>query len=157
MQTWWLCKQCSIHILNDEILSFGTKTTKTGKAPELKRGHCLIDWGCLIQTDFLNWIFLWLVRTVSILSINWPTLICMYPFANVWCDIYNLLKVSGFQNVLLIFQKTTEKFDKFPPKNLKSVQIIKITAPYSVFNTLNSPYNHRIIRKCLYFVDLTTF
>jgi hypothetical protein len=41
MQTWWLCKQCSVHILNDEILSFETKTTKTGKAPELKRSHWL--------------------------------------------------------------------------------------------------------------------
>ena len=36
-----LRKQCSIHILNDEILSFETKTTQTGKAPELKRSHWL--------------------------------------------------------------------------------------------------------------------
>ena len=35
----------------------------------------------------------------------------------------------------------------------------KIKALYNVFNTINSPYNHiySIIRKCLYFVDFTTF
>ena len=58
-------------------------------------------------------------------------------------------------------------FVNFPKKHRKIWQISaqkskkcsnhKITAPYSVFDTLNSPYNHRIIRKCLYFVDLTTF
>ena len=56
------------------------------------------------------------------------------------------------------------KFSKKPTKNLtnfcqgsKKWSNHKIKAPNSVFNTSNSPYNYIIIRKCLYFVDLTTF
>ena len=58
-------------------------------------------------------------------------------------------------------------FLNFPENNRKIWQISaqeskkcsnhKITAPYSVFDTLNSPYNHIIIRKCWYFFDLTIF
>ena len=58
-------------------------------------------------------------------------------------------------------------FLNFPKKQWKIWQISaqefkkwsnhKITAPYSLFNTLDSPYNHSIIRKCVYFVGLTTF
>ena len=43
-------------------------------------------------------------------------------------------------------------FLNFPKKHRKIWQKCsnhKITALYNVFNTLNSPYNHRIIRKCL--------
>ena len=54
------------------------------------------------------------------------------------------------------------KFSKKPTKNLtnfcpgsKKWSNYKIKAPNSVFNTSNNPYNHNIIRKCLYFVDLT--
>ena len=56
------------------------------------------------------------------------------------------------------------KFSKKPTKNLtnfcpgfKKCSNYKIKAPNSVFNTSNNPYNHSITRKCLYFVDLTTF
>ena len=57
------------------------------------------------------------------------------------------------------------KFSKKPTKNLtnfcpepKKWSNHKITAPpYSVFNTLNSSSNNMIMRKCLYFVDFTTF
>ena len=53
--------------------------------------------------------------------------------------------------MFLEYPKNQQKFDKKWSNH-------KITAPYtSVFNTLNSPYNHSNMRKCLYFVDLTTF
>ena len=53
-----------------------------------------------------------------------------------------------------IFQKTTEKFDKFLPWNLKSGQIIR----QNEFNTMNSSYlNYSSVRNCLYFDDFNTF
>ena len=57
----------------------------------------------------------------------------------------------------LNFPKNHRKIWQISAQKSKKCSNHKITAPYSVFNTLNSPYNHRIIRKCLYFVDLTTF
>ena len=56
------------------------------------------------------------------------------------------------------------KFSKKPTKNLtnfcpgsKKWSNYKIKAQNSVFSTSKNPYNHSITRKCLYFVDLTTF
>ena len=57
----------------------------------------------------------------------------------------------------LNFPKNQQKIWQISAPESKKWSNHKITAPYSVFNTLNGPYNHIIIRKCLYFVDLTTF
>ena len=58
---------------------------------------------------------------------------------------------------VLNFPKNQQKIQQISAPVSKKWSNHKIKAPYSVFDTLNSPYDHSIIRKCLYFVDLTTF
>ena len=58
---------------------------------------------------------------------------------------------------VLSFPKNQRKISQIFAPESKKWSNHRIMAPYSVFNTSNSPYNHRIIRKCLYLVDLTTF
>ena len=58
--------------------------------------------------------------------------------------------------MFLNFPKNQQKIWQISALESKKWSNHKITAPYIVFNTLNSPYNHSIIRKCLYFLDLTT-
>ena len=78
--------------------------------------------------------------------------------------ITDLLKVSQFQNVLLV----SSFRPKYQRKNLTISALEfwkwsnhKIKALYNVCTTLNSPYksysDYSIIRKWLYFVDLPTF
>ena len=59
--------------------------------------------------------------------------------------------------VIVLTKKPTKKFDNFCPRKFEKRSNHKIKAPYNVFNTLNSPYNHMyidnsIMRRCLYFV-----
>ena len=77
-----------------------------------------------------------------------------------WLSVFGLQKVSWFQSVLFIFQnfpKNQRKIWQISAPESKKWSNHKIKAPYSVFNISNSLKKHDIIRKCLYFVDLTTF
>ena len=59
--------------------------------------------------------------------------------------------------MFLNFPKNQWKIWQISAPESKKWSNHKIMSPCSVFNTLNSPNNFIIIRKCLYFVDLTTF
>ena len=54
--------------------------------------------------------------------------------------------------MFLNFPKNQRKIWQISAPESKKWSNHKITAPYSVFNTLIIPCNHRIIRKCLYFL-----
>ena len=58
---------------------------------------------------------------------------------------------------ILNFPKNKQKVWKISASESKKRSNHKITAPYSVLNTLSSPFIHNFIRKCLHFVYLTTF
>ena len=65
--------------------------------------------------------------------------------------------ISEFPFIFFNFPKNQRNIWQISAPESKKWSNQKIKAPYSVYDMLNSPYNHSIIRKCLYFVDLTTF
>ena len=118
------------------------------------------------------WLATWTKEKTLFQKMTYFSTFCTFYLGAFWFDVPFLATVKAFIILGAIYkgQLISEcLFDmlNFPKNQRKIWQISaleskkwsnhKIKAPYSVFITLNSPYNHNIIRKCLYFVDLTTF
>ena len=95
-----------------------------------------IQWKLSIMLPFNAWYCGIIERSVVHFAVVMPYILKYIIQLGYYSTHLAKLKVSLFQNVFLIlyiFQKTTEKFDKFLPKNMKGVEIIKIkTMPYTI-------------------------